>query len=70
YGDCGTGDTGQDYIVKRYVKDAVPEIKTYSRTIHAGTVQEVARFTIGNSKSRINEGNGKSYYPEFKLPPK
>lgn len=70
YDDCGTGDTGQDYIVKRYVKGAVPEIKTYSRTIHTGTVQEVARFTIGNSKSRINEGNGKTYYPEFKLPPK
>lgn len=70
YGDCRTGDTAQDYIVKRFVKGAVPEMKTYARTIYSGTVQEVARFTIGNSKSRINEGNGKTYYPEHKLPPK
>jgi len=70
YGDCSTGDTAQDYIVKRYVKDAVPEIKTYSRTIHAGAVQEVARFTIGNSKPIISDGNQKIYYPEHNLPPK
>ena len=70
YGDCGSGNTGQDYIVKRYVKDAVPKIKTYSRTIHAGAVQEVARFTIGNSKPIISDGNQKIYYPEHNLPPK
>ena len=68
--DCGAGDTNQDYKVTRYVKGATPEIKTYERTIQAGTVQEVARFTVGNSKPVISDETEKVYYPDFNLPPK
>ena len=67
FSDCGNGNTGEDYSVRIIVNG---NARTYSGMIHTGTTKEVARFTIGNSKSSIVEGNNRTYYPEFKLPPK
>ena len=67
FSDCGNGNTGEDYSVRIITNG---EVKTYSGMINTGTVKEIARFTIGNSKPIISAGNQKVYYPEHNFPPK